>query len=655
MSEVARHGTVQSTAQGMVKGAAQGATLVLGGLGADSHSVGLFVLRNALEAAGFRVVDLGIQNDFARFAAMADDCDAVLISNMDGHAEYYLREVEALPGGCLWYLGGLPAVAGRTGELLARGFARVYGGFVDTDEVVAALAEDLAGRARCTPRPSVPPVPPPRPSAPAVPPPRPGRGAGPDPAGRAEVLAQWPTGAGARDIEANAEVLAARPSLALLQGGAARTLLHPRSGVRGSDDQQELFADLYAAGAEVLSFQVDSLTRDGRYAEVEQVARDGGALNGFPVVNHGVDTLRRISAACPVPLQTRHSARDPRLLAEVSYAGGVTAFEGGPICYNIPYYADLPLAVSLARWRYVDELTARYAELGVVLDREFFGTLTATLIPPALAICTNILEGLLAVGAGVRSVSLAYAEQGSRAQDVAAVEVMGRLGREYLGRGGRVRVATVFHQFMGAFPADREEAEQLIRESARTAALARADRVVVKTPAEALRIPDVRDNARGLALAAAGLELAAADQGAADRAAADRGAVDGMEAHRIERTARHLLEAVLALRPGDVGGCVEEAFATGVLDVPFSPSRYNAGRLLTGRDTNGAVRVIDPGGVPLPPDVLAFETERMRERLAIARVPRAEAWRLVARDVLEASRLRAGWPLDGRRTIRAVG
>lgn len=640
---MARQGTVQSTVHGAlqgavketVKGTAQGATLVLGGLGADSHSVGLFVLRNALEAAGFRVVDLGIQNDFARFAAMADDCDAVLISNMDGHAEYYLREVEALPGGCLWYLGGLPAVAGRTGELLARGFARVYGGFVDTDEVVAALAEDLAGRARCTPRPSAPPVPPPRP----------GRGTGPDPAGRAEVLAQWPTGAGARDIEANAEVLAARPSLALLQGGAARTLLHPRSGVRGSGDQQELFADLHAAGAEVLSFQVDSLTRDGRYAEVEQVARDGGALNGFPVVNHGVDTLRRISAACPVPLQTRHSARDPRLLAEVSYAGGVTAFEGGPICYNIPYYAELPLAVSLARWRYVDELTARYAELGVVLDREFFGTLTATLIPPALAICTNILEGLLAVGAGVRSVSLAYAEQGSRAQDVAAVEVMGRLGREYLGRGGRVRVATVFHQFMGAFPADREEAEQLIRESARTAALARADRVVVKTPAEALRIPDVRDNARGLALAAAGLELAAADQGS----------LDGMEAHRIERTARHLLEAVLALRPGDVGGCVEDAFATGVLDVPFSPSRYNAGRLLTGRDTNGAVRVIDPGGVPLPPDVLAFETERMRERLAIARVPRAEAWRLVARDVLEASRLRAGWPLDGRRTIRAVG
>ena len=38
----------------------------------------------------------------------------------------------------------------------------------------------------------------------------------------------------------------------------------------------------------------------------------------------------------------------------MSLAGGVTAFEGGPVCYNIPYYAELPLEVSLERWRYVD-------------------------------------------------------------------------------------------------------------------------------------------------------------------------------------------------------------------------------------------------------------------------------------------------------------
>lgn len=596
------------------------ATLAIGGLGADSHSVGLFVLKRALADAGFEILDLGIQNDFERFAAVAHDYDAVLVSNMDGHAEHYLRDVPALPGNCAWYLGGHPTITGDTENLLALGFTRVYSTFVEVDEVVAALREDLVSS---TPR---------RAGNVALP----SRRSDPIVEGRDAVLGQWPTGEAARDIEDNACVLASRPSLAELHECSPRVLLHPRSGVRGLEDQRRLFAQLHAAGADVLSFQVDSLTRDGRYAEAEHVLSHQGELNGFPVVNHGVDILRQISAECPVPLQTRHSARDPRLLAELSYAGGVTAFEGGAICYNIPYYAELPLAVSIDRWRYVDRLTGRYAELGVILDREFFGTLTATLIPPCVAITTNLLEGLLAVESGVRSVSLAYAEQGCRAQDVAAVRVMGSLGREFLGAGGDVRVATVFHQYMGAFPRNLDDAAELIQASAHTAALAGADRVVVKTPCEATRIPDVGDNALGLSLAARGV----------DQADSSSYVWDKKEAQRIEASVRSLLRSVLSLCPGDLAACVEQAFARGYLDVPFSPSKFNAGRMSAARDVTGAVRVLDPGDMPLPPDVVAFEAERMKERLAVAGVPRAEAWRLVADDVLRTSRTRTRWPLD---------
>ncbi|GKQ37539.1 hypothetical protein [Streptomyces sp. A012304] len=603
-----------------------GAALAVGGLGADSHSVGLFVLKHALTSAGFQVCDLGIQNDFGRFAAAARHCDAVLVSNMDGHAGHYLCDVPELPDDCLWYLGGHPAIDGDTEALRRLGFTRVYTDFVETDVVVAALRDDLAGRQL-------------RAYSPVLLPPR---RAEPSIEGRDAVLGQWPTGEGARDMEENAAVLADRPSLAELHGSAPRPLLHPRSGVRGRGDQRRLFAELHAAGADVLSFQVDSMTRDGRYAEAERVMSGRGELNGFPVVNHGVETLREISAECPVPLQTRHSARDPRLLAELSYAGGVTAFEGGAICYNIPYYAELPLAVSIDRWRYVDRLTARYAELGVVLDREFFGTLTATLIPPCVAITTNLLEGMLAVEAGVRSVSLAYAEQGCRAQDVAAVRVMGALGRELLGAGRDVRVATVFHQYMGAFPRHPDDAEELIRTSAETAALAGADRIVVKTPCEAVRIPGVDDNARGLALAARGVDEA---EGAAY-------VRDAAEAQRIEASVRSLLRAVLSLAPGDLGACVEQAFARGYLDVPFSPSRFNAGRMVSARDLDGAVRILDPGGMPLPADVVAYEADRLNERLAVAGVRRAEAWRLVTDDVLSTNRRRTGWPLDGRSACR---
>jgi methylaspartate mutase epsilon subunit len=40
------------------------------------------------------------------------------------------------------------------------------------------------------------------------------------------------------------------------------------------------------------------------------------------MVSHEVRLLRRIAQGVRAPFQTRHSTRDPRLLAEISYAGG---------------------------------------------------------------------------------------------------------------------------------------------------------------------------------------------------------------------------------------------------------------------------------------------------------------------------------------------
>lgn len=601
--------------------------IAVGGLGADSHSVGLFILRQGLESAGFPVIDLGIQNEFDRFADVSKNCDAVLISNMDGHCRHYLHGLSALPATCKWYLGGHPTMSGDADDLRRLGFTRIYTDFVCVDAVVAALRSDFTD---VTPRP--------RRRAPALLPRRPDSAV----QGRAAVLDQWPTGAAAGDIEDNARVLADRVELAGLQQ-ADGILLQPRSGVPGVEQQGRLFEALRAAGADVLSFQVDSLTRDGRYADVERVLADDGQLNGFPIVNHGVPALRRLTSQCGVPVQTRHSARDPRLLAEVSLAGGVTAFEGGPVCYNIPYYAELRLDVSLARWRYVDRLVGRYADLGVVIDREFFGTLTATLVPPCVAITINLLEALLAVEQGVRSVSLAYAEQGCRTQDVAAVRVLGRLASEVLAEAGDVRTATVFHQFMGAFPEEKDDAELLISESSRTAVLAGADRIVVKTSCEASRIPDATDNARALAIVAAGR----------DDVYTHGFVPDDLEEQRLEAAVRALLAAIRALRPGDTASCVTEAFRRGYLDVPFSPSRFNAGRLLACRDLSGAVWIVDPGGLPLPAEIAAFESARAGERLAATGIPRDQAWRAVTEDVLRTAARGLTWPLDaapGRRS-----
>lgn len=609
-----------------------GFLLLLGGLGGDSHSVGLLVLRRALEEAGYRVGYLSTQNAVERFVEGADaGADAVLVSNMDGHAVYYLQSVACMPEGALWYLGGNPVLDARAEEeLRGKGFHRIYTERMTPDAVIKVLDADLAAR---TPR-----------SAPAraitvAARARPASWLGRDEA-RDDTLARWPTGRAARDLEANARVLASRPLLSKLQAEAAQVLVQPRCGVAGRSEQRALFGRLAESGADVLSFQVDSLTRNAAYEAVAKVLTSASPhLNGYPVVNHGVDAIREMGAALDRPLQTRHSAFEPRLMAEISFAGGVSSFEGGPISYNLPYYPDLPLAVSLARWRQVDALTGTYArEFGIVLDREFFGPLTSTLVPPCISVAICVLEALLAARQGVLSVSLGYAEQGNRVQDVAAIRAMARLGREVLdARGhGDVRVHTVFHQYMGAFPPDRADAEELLFESARTARAARATRMLVKTASEATSIPTAEINQRALDIAARALALRPPTLPPSGLAA---------EEELIVRSARAMVDATLALGGGDPAAGIERAFQGGLLDVPFSPSEHNTGRVVTGRDAEGAVRFVSIGSLPLPDDVRAFHEERLGRQFR--RLSSAARCAGLVDDVTRPWRGRGeGWPLS---------
>jgi methylaspartate mutase epsilon subunit len=615
--------------------------ITLGGIGGDAHSVGLIILRRFLDRSGYRVRYLATQNSPVVLCEQARSTDAVLVSNMDGHAAHYLQDLPTLReeldvGDALWYLGGNPSLTGDASQLLALGFHRVFLGYIEPKQVVAILDADLG----VGPGP-VEPVADPKhlvggpghrrwtagrqwwpvgvvadESAPNADPLVTPTATPTDE--REEVLAQWSTGAGAADLADNAAFLATGRQLSEVQRDAVeqgRILIHPRCGVADLAEQREIFSALRDAGADVLSFQVDSLTRNNAHHDVEMVLKRGAdgrdgmtALNGFPLVNHGVAAVRALTEAFKdVPLQVRHSTRDPRLLAEITFAGGVAAFEGGALTYNLPYYRDYPPALSLRRWRYVDRLAAEYyRRSGVVIDREFFGVLTASLVPPCVAIAVNMLEALLAAEEGVRSVSLGYAEQGNRAQDVAAIRVMSQVGRRVLDEYDHhgVVVHTVFHQYMGAFPSDAEKARQLLEASAVTAALSGATRLMLKTCVESRRIPSAADNVTSIGLVRAALR-------GVDGSEVDWAAV-GEEEQLLRQETSAILDAVIHSGSDDLGDAVVRGVAQGYLDVPFAPSLWNAGRALPVRDASGAVRLADPGGLPLPRHVL----ERHRQLVA---------------------------------------
>lgn len=638
-----------------------GYTVLLGGLGGDSHSVGLTILRQALTLDGYTVRYLGTQNSLDEFFKLAPLCNAVMMSNLDGHTLYYLREFPELTkryktNGTLWYLGGNLHVGDSTGyqnHFREMGFHRVFVKFVDIKTVLETLARDLDGVA-------VTPYCPTLWEHSQV-------GHLRLPAAvsdhqvdldsfermRREVLGTWKTGHEVRRLEENAEFLAAQPSFPKIQarinGSNQPPLIQPRSGVPTLDAQIKLFNTFKSVGVPVLSYQVDSLTRNNNYALAEEAIRESLAtgtatINGFPVVNHGVAGLRRVIREVRAPLQTRHSTRDPRLLAEISYAGGVTAFEGGAICYNIPYYKDYPLDESINNWHYVDRLTGLYHErFGIVLDREFFGTLTGTLIPPCLAITIDLVEAVLAVQQGVKCVSLGYAEQGNRHQDIAAIRVMRELGEDVIRNLGYkdVQVNTVFHQYMAAFPDDPVRAEELIYQSAITGALSGATRMLIKTSVEAYRIPTLADNLAALQLVRRGILKAAGEE--------INEAIVSEEAATIRREVQQLFEGVIMAGGGTITAGVVAAFKKGFLEVPFAPSVYNQGQVVTIRDVNGAVRFLSTGNLPFDRELREFHHQKADERRRCSGLRSHENdYLLVEEDVLQISRSRyERWPLAG--------
>ena len=404
-------------------------------------------------------------------------------------------------------------------------------------------------------------------------------------------------------------------------------LTQPRAGVPCLDDQIELLDALVRDGnADLLPTTIDSYTRDNAYDQARdglQRSRETGSdeLNGFPAVTHGAEGCRRLVAAADAPVQVRHGTPDARLLAAVTLAGGFQSFEGGPITYNLPYTSKYELAETIEYWQYVDRLAGAYTDRGVRVNREPFGPLTGTLVPPSVAIAICILEGLLAATQGVRSVTLGYGQVGNLVQDVAAIQAMDRLGEEFL--PADVTVTTVFHQWMGGFPPDEARAQGVISLGSVTAAIAEPDKIITKSPQEARGVPTADANAAGLRTTDQVLRMLA-DQTVT---------LDGVDRERelIERSVRALMSAVRDAGDGDVARGTVRAFDRGLLDVPFPPSDAAAGDVLPARDDDGRVRLLKSGELAIPDEVAEIHRNRLEERAVTE--GRDPSFRMVADDV----------------------
>ncbi len=444
---------------------------------------------------------------------------------------------------------------------------------------------------------------------------------------RRENLERWPTGAEV-DLDAALEFHRNLPEHKRLgpamrrAAAEGRCLTQPRGGFGTFALQKELMVALDRDGlADIVPTTTDSYTRNEQFAQaqhgIEESERLGRSmLNGYPMVNYGVATTRELIEAIEKPAVMLTGTSFPRLTGEIGFAAGYTGYLGSGIAYTVSYIKELSIEEGIRQYQYLDRLAGLYLERGVELHRRQPGFLTGTNIPPSIAIVTAVLDSLLAFAQGVRNYGLELGQTLHLIQDAAAISACRELCQEYAAKFGYRDVFTPITSlhWMGAWPQDEAQAAALVSYGGTLAAIGGATSVTTKSVHEAFGIPTPKANADALRTTRMAIYLARGIR------------LDGSPEYRFEkeligREVRPIVDKVLELGDGDIAIGTVRSLEAGVLDIPWSPNRYVRSRVLPARDVDGYLRILDPGEMPFPPDVLEFHRERLRKRAERDHVP----------------------------------
>jgi methylaspartate mutase epsilon subunit len=160
---------------------------------------------------------------------------------------------------------------------------------------------------------------------------------------------------------------------------------------------------------------------------------------------------------------------------------------------------------------------------------------------------------------------------------------------------------------MGAWPQDEAQAASLVSYGGTLAAISGASSVTTKTLHEAFGIPTPKINADGLRMTRMAIYLARNIK------------LDSMpefqnEVNLIKSEVRPIVNKVLEMGDGDVALGSVRAFEAGILDIPWSPNKWVKSKVMPARDVDGCLRILDPGNMPFPKEVLEFHEEKLRLR-----------------------------------------
>ncbi len=385
-------------------------------------------------------------------------------------------------------------------------------------------------------------------------------------------------------------------------------LVQPRGGFPTYEKVFKLYEEFKTVSVDVLPLTIDSNTRLNDYSTAKKMLllseeNDVDMLNGYPLVNHGYRTTRKMMTHFNTPISLRHGTPDARLLIEIALASGIFEIEGGPITYLLPYSKNFPLDKAFIYWKYVEKVCAKYSTLNEPINRESFGPLSATLQPPVIVLVIQILEMLLSLEEGVKSFSVSFSQTGSMIQDIVSSNVLKKLARKYADKFGYsdATINLVYHQWMGAFPRNKEHSESLITTSTVIAAIVGANKIITKTRDEAYGIPTKESNASAVSKVKYTLNMLKGLPLVGDEE----------EEENLTNEVEEILEAVFNDSADTLWRQVFNAIKKGYIEIPFSPHIINNNKVITLRDKDSNIRILEKGDLPISKKSYDYERSKI--------------------------------------------
>jgi methylaspartate mutase epsilon subunit len=437
---------------------------------------------------------------------------------------------------------------------------------------------------------------------------------------RQEVLAQWPTG---KDVDLD-EAIAFHKSLPHHKNWVNKmryakehgeTYAITGMGKATIEEQIELLAYVEKEGlADILGTSVDSYSRQNDYAAAEtgleeSIKRGRSVLNGLPLVNHGVAGFRKVIAAINSPVSMRYGAADPRLIDEIGFAGGHTAGAVDALMDFWHHNARVSLETSIVTHRYTQRLLGYYEEHGVSICASCQGLYGAA-ISPGIQMAAIIVQVLMMAEQGVKNIRLHFAAHGNLAQDVSTARVLQKLADEYLKKYGYsgIEIFLSVSFSLVQYPLEVGSAFAVVFMNTLMAKLCGAQANDIRTVAEAKGIPTKEDTAYSFRTAKAMENFLQTQKIEVNKKALE------VETRIAEQEVRCIVDKVLEFGEGDVVVGTIMAVKSGVLDNPFATNVASPCKVMSIKDSEGAIRYLNHGNLPFTRDILKFHKNKIAER-----------------------------------------